>query len=92
MTEEKVLEVEGGPTVLASMERMITRLPNIPRNLAEYNSRSSRPQTTADKEYHLYRSFVQGYTVLQLSFGTDDLNAFAGVARALLLLGKDEYI
>ncbi|KAK0105101.1 hypothetical protein ONS95_004536 [Cadophora gregata] len=90
--EEKILETRGPPTVLASMERMITRLPEIPRNLADYTSRLLKMKTIDDKEYHLYRSFVKGYTVRQLSYGSDALNAFAGVSRALSLLGKAEYI
>jgi hypothetical protein len=88
--EEKVLETRGTPTTLASVERMIHRLPDIPRNLTE---QSNQPLgTIGDKEYHLYRSFVQGYTVRQLSYGSDALNAFAGVCRALSLLSKDEFI
>lgn len=88
--EEKVLETRGVPTTLASLERMLHRVPSIPRNLSEQSSQSLR--IIEDKAYYLYRSFVQGYTARQHSYGSDTLNAFAGVCRALSVLSNDEFI
>jgi len=87
--EEKILETRGIPTTLASVQRMVHR-PDIPRTLSEHSSQSF--ETIADKEYLLYSAFVQAYTVRQLSYGSDALNAFAGICRALSLLSKDEFI
>jgi hypothetical protein len=88
--EEKILEVKGIPTILESVHQMIKRVPYLPRNLNEQNSQSL--ETIGDKEYHLYTQFVGAYTSRQLSYPSDALNAFAGVIRALSLLGKDEFI
>ncbi|PQE22829.1 Heterokaryon incompatibility protein [Rutstroemia sp. NJR-2017a BBW] len=88
--EEKVLEVKGIPPILASVEKMISGVSYLPRNLTEENIQSL--ETIGDKEYLLYTQHVRAYSSRQLSYASDALNAFAGVIRALSLLSKDEFI
>lgn len=88
--EEKILEIIETSVALCSVERLLYRNPEIPRSLAEQESRFSR--RIEDKKYRLYRGFVDRYTFRQLSIGSDALNAFAGISRALCLLSKDEFV
>ena len=89
--EEKFLESEE-PVKMNVLELMVHDDVTILRSLAEWKPYNRSVKTESDKFYEIYSRLLRGYSVRQLSFGSDILSAFAGVTRALALLGGDEFI
>ncbi|OCK90530.1 HET-domain-containing protein [Cenococcum geophilum 1.58] len=89
--EEKFLESEE-PVKMNVLELLVHDDVTIPRSLAEWKPCYRSVKTESDKFYEIYSRLLRGYSVRQLSFGSDILNAFAGATRALALLGGDEFI